>query len=165
MIRKIQPIMNMKENKSLAKNLELHSLQWNKHLQKRVIIIQSFKIKAERWLLWKLKTIICFLFDKNQNHNGSEKIPPQYETVNPKSKIKNIQTEHKLHTFPSTYIHGHIPTRIAIHVHIYIHTWPQITHVHKNTRAWHKRERDRKRKRKCEREKLGGTIQYCNLKT
>ena len=65
-------------------------------------------------LLRKLKTIICFLFDKNQNHNGSEQITPQYGTVNPKSKIKNIQIEHKLHTFTSTYINGHIPTRIAI---------------------------------------------------
>ena len=56
MIRKIQPIMKMKENNSVAKNLELHILQWNKHMQKRVIVNQSFKIKAERLLLRKLKT-------------------------------------------------------------------------------------------------------------
>ena len=83
-------------------------------MQKRVIVIQYFKIKAERFLLRKLKTIICFLLDKNQNHNGSEQIPLQYETENPKSQIKNIKTEHTLHSFTSTYIHGHIPTRIAI---------------------------------------------------
>ena len=59
-------------------------------------------------------------------------------------------------------------------VHIYIHTWP---HTHKNsntqthgqttinTHTRHNQERDRKRKRKFESEKLGGTIQYCNLKT
>ena len=40
--------------------------------------------------------------------------PSQYETVNPKSQIKKIQTEHTLHSFTSAYIHGHIPTRIAI---------------------------------------------------
>ena len=83
-------------------------------MQKRAIIIRSIKIKEERLLLRKLKTIVCFLFDKNQNHNGSEQIPPQYETVNPKSQIKNRQTKHKLHSFTSTYIHGQIPKRIAI---------------------------------------------------
>ena len=46
--------------------------------------------------------------------NGSEPIPSQYKTVNPKPQIKNIQTKHTLHLFTSTYIHGHIPTRIAI---------------------------------------------------
>ena len=59
-------------------------------------------------------------------------------------------------------------------VHIYIHTWPH-THKNSNTQAHgqttinthtrHNQERDRKRKRKFESEKLGGTIQYCNLKT
>ena len=76
-------------------------------MQKTAIVIQSIKIKEERLLL------ICFLFDKNQNDNGSEQIPPQFETVNPKSQIKNIQIEHTLHSFTSTYIYGHIPTRIA----------------------------------------------------
>ena len=50
------------------------------------------------------------LFDKNQNHNGSKKIPPQYETVN-KSKTHKQSTHITL-------------------VHIYIHTWP---HIHKNS--------------------------------
>ena len=83
-------------------------------MQKRVLVIQYFKIKAERFLLRKLKTIICYLFAKNQIHNGSEQIHPQYETIKPKPQIKNIKTEHTLHSFTSTYIHGHIPTRIAI---------------------------------------------------
>ena len=48
-IRKFQPIMNMKEIKSLTKNLELHIHQGNKHVQNRVIMIQSFKIKAQRF--------------------------------------------------------------------------------------------------------------------
>ena len=49
MIRKFQPIMNMKEIKSLKKNLELHIHQGNKHVQNKVIMIQSFKIKAQRF--------------------------------------------------------------------------------------------------------------------
>ena len=49
-----------------------------------------------------------------EKKNGSEPIPSQYKTVNPKPQIKNIQTKHTLHLFTSTYIHSHIPTRIAI---------------------------------------------------
>ena len=52
-IRKFQPIINMKEIKSLTKNLELHIHQWNKHVQNRAIMIHSFKIKAQRFLLRK----------------------------------------------------------------------------------------------------------------
>ena len=112
MIRKIQPIMNMKENNSVAKNLELHILQWNKHKQKRVIVNQSFKIKAERLLLRKLKTTIHAIWQKSK---------PQWLRANtsairnskPKAQIKNTQNG------------AHITL-----VHIYIHTWP---HTHKNS--------------------------------
>ena len=58
MIRKYQPIMNMKEIKSLTKNLELQINQWNKHVQNRVIMTQSFKVIAQRLLLRKLKIIM-----------------------------------------------------------------------------------------------------------
>ena len=61
-------------------------------------------------------------------------------------------------------------------IHIYIHTWP---HAHKNsntqthgqttintrTHATQLRERSQEEKSEREKEKLGGTIQYCNLKT
>ena len=50
---------------------------------------------------------------KNQNHNGLEQIPPQYETVNPKSKNQKLTNR----------------AQITL-VHIYIHTWP---HTHKNS--------------------------------
>ena len=53
------------------------------------------------------------LFDKNQNHNGLEQIPMQYEIVNPNPKSKT----HKRST--------HVTL-----VHIYIHTW---LHTHKNS--------------------------------
>ena len=158
MIRKIQPIMNMKENKSVAKNLELHILQWNKHMQKRVIVIQSFKIKAETLLLRKFKTIMLAIWQKIKTKNGSEQIPPQYETVNPKSQIKNIETEHTLHSFTSTNIHGHIPTRIAI-------PKPTAKQPKTHTRNTIKRERSQEEKRVWERE-IGrdySVLQFENL--
>ena len=56
----------------MSKDLDLHIHQRNKHVQSRVIMIQSFKIKAQRVLLRKLKIII---FDRNQNHDhGYEQI-------------------------------------------------------------------------------------------
>ena len=127
-------------------------------MQKRAIVIQSIKIKEERLLLRKLKTIICYLFDKNQNHNGSKQIPLQYETVNPNPKLKT----HKQST--------HITL-----VYIYIHTWPH-THKNSNTQTHSQttinthtqHNRGRSQEEKSGREKLGGTdysvLQFENLK-
>ena len=70
--------------------------------------------------------------------------PPQYEIVNPKSQIKNIQIEHTLHWFTSAYIHGHIPTRIAI-------PKPTVKRTHAR-----KRLQEEKRVWERERERKGG---------
>ena len=58
--------MNMKEIKSLTKNLELHIHQRNKHVQNRVIMTQSFKIIAQRLLLRKFKIIMLAIWQKSK---------------------------------------------------------------------------------------------------
>ena len=71
LFRKFHPIMNMKEIKSLTKNLgtpyppmkqaSSNGLQFD-----RVIMIQSFKIEAQRLLLRKLKIIMLAIWQKSK---------------------------------------------------------------------------------------------------
>ena len=46
--------------------MHAHIHQWNKHMQNRVIMILSFKIKAQRVLLRKLKIIMLAIWQKSK---------------------------------------------------------------------------------------------------